>query len=93
MFRMLGRIFSEFNKAGKPISVCGEMAGEPLGALAMFGLGLRKFSMGASSIGRVKRTLSLFTREETEEIAKTVQNLHTQAEVIAFLEAEVERKS
>jgi phosphotransferase system enzyme I (PtsI) len=65
MFRMLGRIFSEFNKAGKPISVCGEMAGEPLGALAMFGLGLRKFSMGASSIGRVKRTLSLFTREET----------------------------
>ncbi|NLB71126.1 MAG: phosphoenolpyruvate--protein phosphotransferase [Chloroflexi bacterium] len=93
LFRMLGRIFSEFNKAGKPISVCGEMAGEPLGALAMFGLGLRKFSMGASSIGRVKRTLSLFTREETEEIAKTVQNLHTQAEVIAFLEAEVERKS
>lgn len=93
MFRMLGRIFSEFNKAGKPISVCGEMAGEPLGALAMFGLGLRKFSMGASSIGRVKRTLSLFTKEETEEIAKTVQNLHTQAEVIAFLEAEVERKS
>ncbi|NLE84741.1 MAG: phosphoenolpyruvate--protein phosphotransferase [Chloroflexi bacterium] len=93
MFRILGRIFAEFNKAGKPISVCGELAGDHLGALVMFGLGLRKFSMNAANIGRVKRTLSLFTKEETEEIAKTVQNLQTEAEVIAFLDAEVERKS
>lgn len=93
MFRMLGRIFCEFNRAGKPISVCGELAGEHLGALAMFGLGLRKFSMNAANIGRVKRTLSLFTKEETETIAKKVQNLETEAEVIAFLNAEVESRN
>ena len=86
-------IFAEFNKAGKPISVCGELAGEHLGALAMFGLGLRKFSMNAANIGRVKRTLSLFTKEETETIAKKVQNLETEAEVIAFLTAEVENRN
>ena len=93
MFRILGRIFAEFNKASKPISVCGELAGDHLGALVMFGLGLRKFSMNAANIGRVKRTLSLFTLEETENIAKKVQSLSTQAEVIAYVKAAVEKRS
>ena len=83
----------KFNKAGKEISVCGELAGDHLGALVMFGLGLRKFSMNSSNIARVKRTLSLFTLEETENIAKKVQELSTQAEVIEFVKGEVEKKN
>ncbi len=93
MFRILGKVFEEYNKAGKPISVCGELAGNPLGALVMFGLGLRKFSMNGANIGRVKRTLSLFTLKETEEIARKVQQMDTEAEVIAYLKAEIARKS
>ncbi|NLG41022.1 MAG: phosphoenolpyruvate--protein phosphotransferase, partial [Chloroflexi bacterium] len=92
MFRILGRIFAEFNKAGKPISVCGELAGDHLGALVMFGLGLRKFSMNAANISRVKRTLSLFTLEETEDIAKKVQGLSTEAEVISYIKGEVDKR-
>lgn len=92
MFRMLGTIFSEFNKAGKPISVCGELAGDPLAAIVMFGLGLRKFSMNASNIAHVKRNLSKFTLKETEEIAEKVTSMSTQAEVLEFLEAEVSRR-
>jgi len=92
MFRILGRIFAEFNKAGKPISVCGELAGDHLGALVLFGLGLRKFSMNAANISRVKRTLSLFTLEETEDIAKKVQGLSTEAEVISYIKGEVDKR-
>jgi phosphotransferase system enzyme I (PtsI) len=92
MFRILGRIFKEYNEAGKPISVCGELAGDPLAAIVLFGLGLRKFSMNASNIAHVKRTLSLFTLAETEQIAKKVQNLSTEAEVITFLKAEVAKR-
>lgn len=92
MFRMLGTIFSEFNKAGKPISVCGELAGDPLAAIVMYGLGLRKFSMNASNIAHVKRTLSKFTQKETEQIAEKVKSMATQAEVINFLKAEVSRR-
>lgn len=93
MFRVLGTIFSEFNKAGKPISVCGELAGDPLAAIVMFGLGLRKFSMNSSSIAQVKRTLSKFTSQETEEIAKKVTSMSTQAEVLDFLKAEVKKRN
>ena len=92
MFRILGKIFKEYNEANKQVSVCGELAGEPLAAIVLFGLGLRKFSMNASNIAHVKRTLSLFTLAETEEIAEKVVNMDTQADVEAFLKAEVAKR-
>lgn len=92
MFRILGKIFKEYNDAGKQVSVCGELAGEPLAAIVLFGLGLRKFSMNASNIAHVKRTLSLFTLAETEEIAGQVVNMDTQADVEAYLKAEVAKR-
>ncbi len=93
MFRMLGTIFSEFNKAGKPISVCGELAGDPLAAIVLFGLGLRKFSMNTSNIAHVKRILSKFTLAETEEIAQKVISMSTQAEVLELLKSEVSKRN
>ena len=38
-----------------PVSICGEMAGDPRYTALLLGLGLREFSMGASSIPRVKQ--------------------------------------
>ena len=93
MLRILGHIFNEFNKAGKAISVCGELAGDTIGALLMFGLGLRKFSMNGANIGRVKRTLSLITLDEVQEIAKKALELSSEAEIIAFVSAEIEKRS
>ena len=49
--RMLRGIVQEADKAGVPVSVCGEMAGRPLEAMALVGLGFRSLSMAASSIG------------------------------------------
>ena len=92
MFRILGKIFKDYNEANKQVSVCGELAGEPLAAIVLFGLGLRKFSMNASNIAHVKRMLSLFTLAETEEIAEKVMNMDTQADVEAFLKAEVAKR-
>ena len=37
-----------------PVTVCGEMAGDPLEAMALVGLGFRALSMAPSSIGPVK---------------------------------------
>ncbi len=49
--RMLHGVVREADKAGVPVSVCGEMAGRPLEAMALAGLGFRSLSMAASSIG------------------------------------------
>jgi len=40
-----------------PLTLCGEMAGRPLEAMALIGLGLRRLSMSPSAIGPVKEML------------------------------------
>jgi phosphotransferase system enzyme I (PtsI) len=44
-------------KAGKPVSVCGEMAGDPLLTRLLLGLGLRIFSMHPASLLQVKQQI------------------------------------
>ncbi len=42
-------------RAGKPVSVCGEVAGRPLEAMALIGLGFDRLSMPAAGVGPIKR--------------------------------------
>ena len=44
-------------RARIPVSICGEMAGDPRYTALLLGLGLREFSMVASSIPRVKQRI------------------------------------
>ncbi len=54
MVRLLGFVFESFQKANKPISVCGEMAGNPKEAALLVRLGARKLSMNAAMLAAVK---------------------------------------
>ena len=51
-------------KAGVPCSVCGEMAGRPLEAMALVGLGFNRVSMNPSSLGAVKAMLRSMNQGE-----------------------------
>jgi phosphotransferase system enzyme I (PtsP) len=53
----LQRIAEAARAAGKPISVCGEMASRPIEAMALIGLGIHALSMNAAAIGPVKAML------------------------------------
>jgi phosphotransferase system enzyme I (PtsI) len=85
MFRLIGSVACQFNAAGKPLSVCGEMGGDPLAAAALTGLGLRKLSMGLASVAPVKRMLSGFSIKQMEEIARKVQAFSTAQEAEDYL--------
>jgi phosphotransferase system enzyme I (PtsP) len=52
--RALSTIAEAARRHDKPLSLCGEMAGRPLEALALIGLGYRSISMAPVSIGPVK---------------------------------------
>jgi phosphotransferase system enzyme I (PtsP) len=58
--RALRGLLRAGNRAGVPVTLCGEMAGNPLSAMALVGLGFRGLSMSAAAIGPVKAmTLAL----------------------------------
>ena len=55
--RMLRHIVQRCDKAGTPLSFCGEAAGRPLEALVLAAIGFRELSMRPAAIGPVKRAL------------------------------------
>jgi phosphotransferase system, enzyme I, PtsP len=57
VLRALKGIVEKCRLHGKPVSVCGELASHPIGALALVGLGYRSLSLSPSAIGPVKAML------------------------------------
>lgn len=57
LLRSLNLIVMECQRYQVPVSVCGEMAGTPIGALLLIGLGFRQLSMSGRSLPRVKYLL------------------------------------
>lgn len=55
--RALKLIAEKGHQHGKAVTLCGEMAGRPLGAMALLGIGYRSISMSPASIGPVKAML------------------------------------
>jgi len=51
---VLRSIIDQCHAADVPVSLCGEMAGNPLDAMALVGLGMRTLSMNSSSVGPIK---------------------------------------
>lgn len=85
LFRLMGYAVEQFNKNEKPISVCGELGGDALAAPVLVGLGMRKLSMSASSVARIKKILSIHTIKEMEDLASKVINSATKDEAKKYM--------
>ena len=55
--RALRAIVEAAARHDTPVTLCGEIGGQPLGALALLAIGFRELSMSPSSIGPVKAAL------------------------------------
>lgn len=55
-----------------PVSVCGEMAGDPVAALILLAMGIDSLSMSVSSLPRVKWVVRNITRERARQILSEV---------------------
>jgi phosphotransferase system enzyme I (PtsP) len=65
-------IIDTCSAAGKPLSVCGEAASDPLEALSLVALGMRHLSMPASAIGPVKEMIRSMTLAHTAEYVNSL---------------------
>ena len=68
---LLGDLAEKCDAAGVPLTLCGEMGGRPLEAMALIGVGIRRISMAPAALGPVKAMiLSLDAGELTEYLAQ-----------------------
>jgi phosphoenolpyruvate-protein phosphotransferase len=70
---------------GIEIAVCGELAGDPAGALLLAGLGIHELSMDAGSLDAVRFALAAATTSELERLAREALAAGTSAEVRALV--------
>jgi phosphotransferase system enzyme I (PtsI) len=90
ILRLIRRVVEAGHDAGIPVSMCGEMAGEPFYSYALLGLGLDELSMNAAAIPRVKRILRKSVAYEAKEFAGELLLHATAAEIGRVLRKKVE---
>jgi phosphotransferase system enzyme I (PtsI) len=85
LLRLIQMVAKAANAANIPVTVCGEMAGEPMIAPVLLGLGIRELSMSAVSVPEVKATVRATTISDAEALVQRTNKLATAAEIRAMV--------
>jgi phosphotransferase system enzyme I (PtsI) len=85
VLRLLHQIITTCNRQGKPVTLCGEMAGRPRCFLFLFGMGLRRFSMSPAFVPTIKELVRCTSLAVAQQIAQRVLCLTTAGEVRGYL--------
>ena len=87
LYRAIDIVARAFREEGKPICVCGELAGDVQAACVLAGLGLRKLSMSISQVAKVKRALGRHTAVELQRLAGEILACEDADEVLQCIQA------
>ncbi len=68
VLRVLANTIAACNRASKPVTLCGEMAGRPRAVVLLLGMGLRSFSMSPAFIPTIKDLLTHVSIAQAEKI-------------------------
>ena len=81
ILRLIYNTIQVANQTGKHISICGEMAGNPIYAPMFLGFGLREFSMSPVMLPELKERIRAVSIEECEALAETILSLDLSGEI------------
>ena len=85
VLRALKAIYEQASSVNCQLSVCGEMAGDPISAVVLLGLGYENFSMSATSLLRVKSMLLNITRKEARELVRRALRMSDAESISQFI--------
>lgn len=92
VLRSIQNIVAAAKSAGIPVSMCGEMGGDPIYALVLLALGFDELSMTAGQIPVVKNILRSASRAEAQSLLNSAMELTTAEEIERYIRTEMERR-
>ncbi|EKN4776456.1 phosphoenolpyruvate--protein phosphotransferase [Yersinia enterocolitica] len=92
MLQVLSHILAQATQSGLQVGLCGEMAGDPMGALLLVGLGYRNLSMNGRSVARIKYLLRNIDLVDAQALAERVLNAQMTTDVRHLTAAFMERR-
>jgi len=85
VLRMIAGVRTAGDAAGVPVTICGEMAADPLMVPLLVGLGLRSFSMNPQAVPVVRALIRQLSYRESVQMARQALAMVTSREVEEFL--------
>jgi len=89
VLKTLATVIKSCRKANKPITLCGEMAGQPRAFVLLYAMGLRSFSMSPAFIPSMKELASHLTEEMGRRVLRKSLTLRTTTAVKRYLAEEM----
>ena len=86
VLRTLKMIIDEANRLGKPVSVCGEIAGDPIYASLLLGMGATSLSLTSSLLPEVKYFIRNVKIEDARALVEEVLQINDPVAVVRRLE-------
>lgn len=88
---LIKQVVRAADRAGIDVSVCGEMAGESQYCMLLLGLGIRKLSVAAPAINKIKQIVRQTDVAYCEKIARKVSRLDSDIEIYNCLKDELKK--
>ncbi|WP_322978929.1 phosphoenolpyruvate--protein phosphotransferase [Pseudomonas sp. C11] len=75
VLQALQKVVHDAHLEGKPVSICGEMAGDPAAAVLLLAMGFDSLSMNATNLPKVKWLLRQITQSKAKELLGQVMRM------------------
>jgi phosphotransferase system enzyme I (PtsI) len=85
VLRLIERVITSGRRAGIPVTLCGELAADPLAVPVLLGLGLQEFSMHPPALPVVRSLIRSISWAEARRIARKALSMATAKEVEEYL--------
>jgi len=90
VLRALQIVVNEVHHIGKPVGICGEMAGDPATAVLLMAMGFDSLSMSASNLLRVRKVVRTVPLEQARSLLDQVMQVDNAAVIKSMVEFELE---
>ena len=86
ILRALKRLVEDCHEHQKPVSICGEMAGDPLSAILLMAMGFNTLSMSSSNILRVRKAICHVPMTDAQKLLDDVLHMNNPLVIKSWLE-------
>ena len=90
VLELIRTVIAAGEAAGIPVAMCGEMAGDPLFAILLAGMGLREFSVTPPQVPELKKIIRSVRVERARRLAEELATCTSAAQITARLRQELE---
>lgn len=91
VLRVLSDLVEVAHRFNKPVSVCGEMAGDPAAVVLLVGMGVDILSMSPAGLSRAKGVIRSFSRKRSEKLLREALQMEDPKAIRKLLARELDR--